>query len=41
MPVLDLGGADVGFGEKICGELGEDRDGMLKRIYEYVRKMQK
>ena len=31
----------MGFGEKICGELGEDRDGMLKRIYEYVRKMQK
>ena len=31
----------MGFGDKIRGELGEDKDGMLKRIYEYVRKMQK
>ena len=31
----------MGFGDKIRGELGEDKDGMLKRIYEYVKKMQK
>ena len=27
----------MGFGDKIRGELGEDKDGMLKRIYEYVK----
>ena len=31
----------MGFGDKIRGELGEDKDGMLKRIYEYVKKLQK
>lgn len=31
----------MGFGDKIRGELGEDKDGMLKRIYEYVERMQK
>ena len=28
----------MGFGDKIRGELGEDKDGMLKRIYEYVKR---
>ena len=28
----------MGFGDKIRGELGEDKDGMLKRIYEYAKK---
>ena len=27
----------MGFGDKIRGELGENKDGMLKRIYEYVK----
>ena len=27
----------MGFGDKIRGELGEDKDGILKRIYEYVK----
>ena len=27
------------FGDKICGELGENKDGMLKRIYEYVKRL--
>ena len=31
----------MGFGDKICGELGEDKDGMLERIYEYAKKLQK
>lgn len=26
----------MGFGDKVRGELGDDKDGMLKRIYEYV-----
>ena len=29
----------MGFGDKIRGELGEDKDGMLKRIYEYVKRL--
>ena len=29
----------MGFGDKIRGELGEDKDGMLRRIYEYVKKL--
>ena len=28
----------MGFGDKIRGELGEDKYGMLKRIYEYVKR---
>ena len=31
----------MGFGDKTRLELGEDKDGMLKRIYEYVKKIQK
>lgn len=31
----------MGFGDKIRDELGKDKDGMLKRIYEYVKKIQK
>ena len=27
----------MGFDDKIRGKLGEDKDGMLKRIYEYVK----
>ena len=30
----------MGFGDKIRDELGEDKDGMLKRIYEYVKRLQ-
>lgn len=30
----------MGFGDKIRGELGEDKDGMLKRIYEYGKRLQ-
>ena len=29
----------MGFGDKIRGELGEDKEGMLKRIYEYVKRL--
>ena len=29
----------MGFDDKIRGELGVDKDGMLKRIYEYVKKI--
>ena len=29
----------MGFGDKIRGELGQDKDGMLKRIYEYVKRL--
>ena len=29
----------MGFGDKIRGELGENKDGMLKRIYEYVKRL--
>ena len=31
----------MGFGDKITNDLGENKDGMLKRIYEYVKKLQK
>ena len=31
----------MGFDDKIRGELGVDKDGMLRRIYEYVKKLQK
>ena len=30
----------MGFDDKIRGELGVDKDGMLKRIYEYVKRLQ-
>ena len=30
----------MGFGDKIRGELGESKDGMLKRIYEYVKRVE-
>ena len=30
----------MGFGDEIRGKLGEDKDGMLKRIYEYVKRLQ-
>ena len=26
----------MGFGDKVRGELGDDKDGMFKRIYEYM-----
>jgi len=29
----------MGFGDKICEKLGEYKDGMLKRIYEYVKRL--
>ena len=29
----------MGFGDKLRGELGEGKDGMLKRIYEYVKRL--
>lgn len=29
----------MGFGDKIYGELGEDKNGMLKRIYEYAKRI--
>ena len=29
----------MGFGDKIRGDLGEDKDGMLKRIYEYAKRI--
>lgn len=28
----------MGFGDNIPNELGQERDGMLKRIYEYVKR---
>ena len=28
----------MGFGDKMRDELGEDKDGMLKRIYAYVKR---
>lgn len=31
----------MGFGDKICDELGKDKEGMLKRIYEYAKKIKK
>lgn len=29
----------MGFGDKICGEIGEDKDGILRRLYEYVKRL--
>ena len=29
-----------GFGDKFCNELGNNKDGMLKRIYGYAKRMQ-
>ena len=30
----------TGFKDKVCDELGEGKEGMLKKIYEYVKRIQ-
>lgn len=30
----------TGFKDKICDKLGEEKEGMLKRIYEYAKRIQ-